>query len=103
MSSKMQNLIPTNGGSNPVNGLKIQNTVCIVFNYETLEILATAGTHNQACELSTHIYNEKKIDARSDAIRFHSEDINAIDLIGMKCNQFQHFVENNPNHPLCIN
>ena len=97
----MKKLVPSDGGNNSVNGLKIQLIVCVIYNNETLEILKVAETYNKADEMATHIYNERKIDALSDGLRFYSEELNAINIIGMKLNEFQFFVDNNPNHPLC--
>jgi len=92
-------LIPTSGGNNPVNGLPIQRTYCVVFERSTLEILATAGTHNDAQEIANSIYVDKKIDAIADEVRFHDDSINPINIIGMKLSQFEQFVTEHPNHP----
>lgn len=98
----MNNLIPTSGGNNPVNGLPIQHKVAIVFNAQTLEILEVHSGHNRAEEAANTIYVRDKIDARADGLNFHmDEPANANGIVGMKLNQFQHFVENNENHPLC--
>ena len=99
----MKKLIQSDGGINPVNGLKIQRCVCVVYDNQTLKILKTTHTHNSASEMATHVYNEKNIDALSGEVRFEHEDLNAVNIIGMKLNEFQFFVDLNPNHPLCAN
>ena len=98
-------LLPVDGGVNPINGLPISKCIPVVICYTTLKILDVKETHNQAEERSNDIYHAYKgeVDARSDEIRYFSETIKPRDLIGMKANQFEFFVRNNPGHPLCTN
>jgi hypothetical protein len=98
MSTK---LIPTDGGHEIGCGKKRQNVVCVVFDRCSLEILATASTHNEASQISTEMYNDTGQDVVSDEIRYDYESLEASKLVGMKLNQFQWFVDENPNHPLC--
>jgi hypothetical protein len=92
-------LIPTSGGNCPRTGLPDQHVYCVVFDRNTLEILDAAGTHNAAQEIANSIYVNKKIDAIADELRFYNND-EPLSIIGMTLDQFEHFVENNPNHPL---
>lgn len=78
-----------------------QQIVCVVYNNTTLEILTTASTHNEAAELSNSYYCDNKIDATSDEVRFMPDTIQPGEIIGMKMNQFESFILNHPNHPLC--
>lgn len=94
----MNNLIPTNGGQNSINGLDIKHSIVVVFDFNTLEILDTCGNYTTADEMSCSLYH-KGIDARVDGLDFFHEDLNAKNIIGKKLNEFQHFVENN-KHPL---
>jgi hypothetical protein len=97
----MSKLIPTSGGNNKVNGLPIQTFVCVVFDSTTLEILKTTDTHNAASEMVNNLYVDKKIIALQDVVMFFSEELNAINIVGMFLYQFQSFVNEYPNHPLC--
>ena len=94
----MTTLIPTSGGKSTVNGLDIQSTNVVVFNFDTLEILDVCENYTKADESSSDLYR-KGIDARFDSLSYFEESINAQKLIGMKMNQFQHFTDNN-KHPL---
>lgn len=94
----MTTLIPKNGGKNKINGLDIKKTTVVIFDFKTLEILDTCDQHTKADEISCDLFR-KGIDARSDALDFHREDLNAKNIIGLHLNQFQDFVENN-KHPL---
>lgn len=90
--------IPANGGNNPINGLPICNHICVIYNNETLEILATAGTHNKAEDLAREFYH-KGVDALASEIIYHDDDIQPGELVGMKMSNFQFFVDNYI-HPL---
>ncbi len=90
----MTKLISSNGGKNLVNGLDIQHRPVVVFNFDTLEILATCENYTSADEISSDLY-QKGIDARDTDLQFFDEKINVKDIVGMKLSQFQDFVENN--------
>lgn len=94
----MTKLIPTTGGISNVNGLEIKNSSVVVYDFNTLKILETCSTYNQGDEISCDYYR-KGIDARFDNLEFYSDEIKILNLVGMKMNQFQHFVDNN-KHPL---
>lgn len=94
-------LIPANGGVNPINGLPIQRHVCVVYDNATLQILATADTHNRAEEKATHFYHGGT-DALCSEIRYHDKNVTPNMLVGMKMSDFQFFVENH-SHPLIQN
>lgn len=79
----------------------MQLVTCVVFDNQTLEILRTAGTHNDADAIANSLYVDNKIDALTDVVKFFSEELNAINIVGMHLNQFQSFVEMHPDHPLC--
>ena len=96
-----KSLIPANGGVNPINGLPIQRHVCVVYDNATLQILATADTHNRADEKATHFYHGGT-DALSSEIRYHDKNVTPNMLVGMKMSDFQFFVENH-SHPLIKN
>lgn len=93
-------LIPTSGGNDPRTGLPIQRVYCVVFERATLKILATSGTHNAAQEIANSLYVDQKIDAIADEVRFHDDSIHTTNILGMTLDRFEHFVENNENHPL---
>jgi hypothetical protein len=99
----MQNLIQSHGGPNPINGLLVRSYTCVVYDNDTLEILNTTHTHNSASELATDAYSTLEVDALHVGLSFHDESLNARSIIGMKLNQFEDFVDNYPNHPLCAN
>ena len=97
----MSKLIPTSGGKNEVNGLPIQTVTCVVFDSNTLEILKTINTHNAASEMANSLYVDEKVNALHDVVKFFSDGLNALNIVGMHLNQFESFVNEYPNHPLC--
>ena len=99
----MKQLIKAHGGTSPINGLKIRRLACVVYDNATLEIINVAPTHNMASEMATHAFNQTGKDILHDGLSFHDERLDMAKIIGMKLNEFQDFVESNPNHPLCAN
>lgn len=91
-------LIPTHGGNNPVNGLPIQHSCCVVYDGDTLEILDTTQTSNAASEKACSLFTHNKTNALTTDLRYHHTGLTT--LIGMKLNEFEHFVDNKPTHPL---
>ena len=102
MTKSNANIIPSNGGKNPVNELPIRTTLVILFDYKTLEIISLFHNYTTADEMGAFLYR-KGIDARSDSLHFHDETLTPEKLIGMSLTQFQDFRENNPKHPLIKN
>lgn len=94
----MNTLIPSNGGQNEINGLDIQYSPVVIFDFKTLEILSVTDNYTYADEISCDFYR-KGIDARFEMLKFWDEKLNSSKIIGMKMNQFQFFVEeyNYPN------
>ena len=94
----MNTLIPSNGGYNEINGLPIQYSPIVIFNYYTLQILKITDTYSSADEISCD-YWHKGVDARVVMLKFWDDNLNSKKIIGMNLSQFEDFVNNN-NHPL---
>ena len=94
----MTTLTPTTGGKSSINGLDIKQSIVVVFDFNTLEILDTCENYTTADEKACDLYRNK-IDARTDLLCFFDDSLNAKNIIGLILSQFQHFTENN-KHPL---
>jgi hypothetical protein len=97
----MRKLIPISGGNNSVNGLPIQTVTCVVYDSISLEILNTTSTCNGASEMANSQYVNNKILAAHEVVKFFSDTLNAINIVGLYLYQFESFVEMHPHHPLC--
>lgn len=86
----MCELIPIDGGVNKY-GILIQRIFCIVYDERSLNILAVAGTHNEASQKATELYSNNKVFANFGEVRFHDDTINAIDIVGMNLTQLSWF------------
>lgn len=81
-------------------GKPVQRVFCVVYDRISLDIFAVAGTHNEANQIATEIFNEHKILSVLGEVRFHDDSITPMTILGMNLSRFEHFIEGNKSHPL---
>lgn len=87
----MANLISCNRVRGSSKSVKVQRILCVVYDEVSLKILEITGTHNEASQKATELYNQKNIFANFGEVRFDDDSLKVKDVIGMKLTQFEWF------------